>query len=342
MKEKFNSIDLFKFLMAIVVVVFHTNPFVHCESTLVNQIVIGIADISVPFFFMASGYLLAVRWGDTRQQKEKCIQKTLYSTVCLYAVWTLLSLPLTIYGYVTSDNNIVNCIFSYIKYFFFVGRLYNSYHLWYLLAMIYALLAMWILIHHGKSTSYLLMTGAFFYLIYLVFAWIRRGEDVSGLLAGAGRAFDFVFNNGGVFTGLLYMSIGIFFREHRRLNMPVGAAGIVAGILIKYGLSQEMGNILAAVMFFALVLNIRLRDSKGYILLRNLSKYIYLLHLLCFSLYTVVIIRQPNKLGVDSFIATFAMAVLFSAAIIYGKELIKIKKKSSKSGTVMETVEMRL
>lgn len=70
MKEKFNSIDLFKFLMAIVVVVFHTNPFVHCESTLVNQIVIGIADISVPFFFMASGYLLAVRWGDTRQQRE--------------------------------------------------------------------------------------------------------------------------------------------------------------------------------------------------------------------------------------------------------------------------------
>ena len=116
----------------------------------------------------------------------------------------------------------------------------------------------------------------------------------------------------------------------------------MAGILIKYGLSQEMGNILAAVMFFALVLNIRLRDSKGYILLRNLSKYIYLLHLLCFSLYTFVIIRQPNKLGVDSFIATFAMAVLFSAAIIYGKELIKIKKKSSKSGTVMETVEMRL
>ena len=255
---------------------------------------------------------------------------------------------MTIYGYVTSDNNIVNCIFSYIKYFFFVGRLYNSYHLWYLLAMIYALLAMWILIHHGKSTPYLLMTGAFFYLIYLVFAWIRQGEEASGLLAGAGRAFDFVFNNGGVFTGLLYMSIGIFFREHRRLTPAncdahrtesifqtrSSVAGIVAGILIKYGLSQEMGNILAAVMFFALVLNIRLRDSKGYILLRNLSKYIYLLHLLCFSLYTFVIIRQPNKLGVDSFIATFAMAVLFSAAIIYGKELIKIKKKSSKSGKI--------
>ncbi len=78
MKEKFNSIDLFKFLMAIVVVVFHTNPFVHCESTLVNQIVIGIADISVPFFFMASGYLLAVRW-EIRVSREKNAFKRLFT-----------------------------------------------------------------------------------------------------------------------------------------------------------------------------------------------------------------------------------------------------------------------
>lgn len=78
MKEKFNSIDLFKFFMAIAVVAIHTNPFAHCESTLVNQIVIVIEDISVPFFFMASGYLLAVRWGDTCQQRKKCIQKSLF------------------------------------------------------------------------------------------------------------------------------------------------------------------------------------------------------------------------------------------------------------------------
>lgn len=49
MKEKFNSIDLFKFFMAIAVVAIHTNPFAHCESTLVNQVVIVIEDISVPF-----------------------------------------------------------------------------------------------------------------------------------------------------------------------------------------------------------------------------------------------------------------------------------------------------
>ncbi len=323
MKEKFNSIDLFKFFMAIAVVAIHTNPFAHCESTLVNQIVIVIEDISVPFFFMASGYLLAVRWGDTCQQRKKCIQKSLFSTVRLYTVWTLLSLPLTIYGYVISDNNIVSCILSYIKYFFFVGKLYNSYHLWYLLAMIYAFLVMWVLIHYEKNTLHILMIGIFFYFIYLVLAWIRQSEEESGLLAGVGRAFDFVFNNGGVFTGLFYMSIGIFFREYRRNNVPVSVAGIVAGILIKYGLSQEMGNILAAVMFFALVLNIKLKNRKSYMILRNLSKYIYLSHLLCFSFYTFVIIRQPNKLGVDSFIVTFVLATLFSSAIICGKELTK-------------------
>lgn len=234
-----------------------------------------------------------------------------------------MSLPLTIYGYVISDNNIVSCILSYIKYFFFVGKLYNSYHLWYLLAMIYAFLVMWVLIHYEKNTLHILMIGIFFYFIYLVLAWIRQSEEESGLLAGVGRAFDFVFNNGGVFTGLFYMSIGIFFREYRRNNVPVSVVGIVTGILIKYGLSQEFGNILVAVMFFALVLNIKLKNRKSYMILRNLSKYIYLSHLLCFSFYTFVIIRQPNKLGVDSFIVTFVLATLFSSAIICGKELTK-------------------
>ncbi|MDE5697189.1 MAG: acyltransferase [Lachnospiraceae bacterium] len=327
MKEKFNSIDLFKFLMAIVVVAFHTNPFVHCKSTLVNEIVIMIADMSVPFFFMASGYLLAVRWGDTRQQREQYIQKTLLSTMRLYVTWTLLSLPLTIYGYIMSGNGIISCIVSYIKYFLFVGKLYNSYHLWYLLAMIYAFLAMWILIHWGKGVGSILATGVFFYAVYLLFGWNMQNDNVNDLLAAAGKVFYFVFNSGNVLTGMLYMSIGICIRERGRVSLEISIVGIAAGILVRYSLSQELGNILLSVMLFALILNIKLKDNAGYIILRSLSKYIYLLHLLCFSFYTFIIIRQPNKLGIDSFIVTFTLATVISAAVIYGKGFLKRKVK---------------
>lgn len=329
MKENFNSIDLFKFLMAMVVVAFHTNPFVDCKSVLVNEIVMLIADLSVPFFFIASGYFLALRWGDTSHQRERYIYKTFISAFRLYAMWTLLSLPLTIYGYVISGESIVHCVFSYIKYFFFVGKLYNSYHLWYLLAMVYALMAMWILIHYGKNTRHILLAGVFFYIVYLAFAWIRQSDSAGGLLSAIGSAFDFVFNKGGVFVGMLYMSVGILFREHRRMKPLVSMAGIAVSILVRYQLSQELGNILCSVMLFAVILNMKLSDHPCYFTLRRLSKYIYLSHLICFSVYTFVIIDQPNKLGVDSFLVTFFMSAVIAAVIIYVNGLLKIVRKGA-------------
>lgn len=320
MKERFNSVDLFKFLMAIVVVAIHTNPFVNCKNVLVDQIAIIIEDAAVPFFFMASGFLLALGWGGTSQQREMYIQRTLVSAVRLYITWTLISIPLTLYGYAMSGNSLVSCIFSYVKYFLFVGKLYNSYHLWYLLAMIYALLAMWIWVRRGKGTRYILITGAFFYAVYLVFMWIRQNDNANGMMAAAGNAFYFVFNNGIVFTGMLYMGIGIYIREHRGVSLLTSTAGMAAGILVRYGLSQEMGKIIFAVMLFTFVLKIPLSDCSCYSILRGLSKYIYLVHLLCFSFYTIIVIKQPNKLGIDSFFMTAVSATVLAAIILYGKK----------------------
>lgn len=78
MKEKFHLIDLFKFLMAIVVIVIHTNPFDKCTSIIVNEAATVIEDMAVTFFFMASGYLMAVKWGDICKQRENCTIPLIY------------------------------------------------------------------------------------------------------------------------------------------------------------------------------------------------------------------------------------------------------------------------
>ncbi len=158
---------------------------------------------------------------------------------------------------------------------------------------------------------------------------IRQSDSTGGLLSAIGSAFDFVFNKGGVFVGMLYMSIGILFREHRRIKPLVSVAGIAVSILVRYQLSQELGNILCSVMLFAVILNIKLPDHPCYFTLRRLSKYIYLSHLICFSVYTVVIIDQPNKLGVDSFLVTFFLSAVIAAVIIYVNGLLKIVRKGA-------------
>ena len=54
----YNSVDLFKFLMAIAVVAIHTNPIVHCKNEFVIRVTVMIEDWAVPFFFVASGFFL--------------------------------------------------------------------------------------------------------------------------------------------------------------------------------------------------------------------------------------------------------------------------------------------
>lgn len=320
MREKrLNSIDLFKFLMAIVVIAIHTNPFDKCTSAFINETAMVIEDMAVPFFFLASGYFIAEKWGDTAAERQACIQKTMISTFKLYCVWTLFHLPLTIYGYVQSGNSMLECVLSYVKYFLFVGKLYNSYHLWYLLSMLYALMAMWILIRRGKGIRHILAAGVFFYVVYLSFGEIQKHNDINGVLTVVGKVYNAVFNSGVVFTGLLYMGIGIYMREHRRPASLAAAVGIAIGVLIRYTLSSNAGNILSSVMLFALILNIQLPERSCYLELRMLSRYIYLVHLLCFSFYTFIMIRQPNKLGVDSFFVTLILAVAVSGAVIYLK-----------------------
>lgn len=80
----------------------------------------------------------------------------------------------------------------------------------------------------------MLMTGILFYAIYWLNEWVRHGNCNLALLKAAGNAFNYVFNNGVVFTGMLYMSIGIFCRENHRINPLSSILGIFAGILITY------------------------------------------------------------------------------------------------------------
>lgn len=111
-KEHFSSLDLFKFLLAIMVIAFHTNPFEQCQIPLIDEIAIVLADVTVPFFFCISGFLLARKWGRTKEERQTKIIKILIDTVKLYVIWTLISFPLSVYGYILSGNSWINCILS--------------------------------------------------------------------------------------------------------------------------------------------------------------------------------------------------------------------------------------
>lgn len=59
--KQYNSIDLMKLIMALVVVAIHTEPLVRCENIVVLNLYKAISDVAVPFFFIASGFWYLIK-----------------------------------------------------------------------------------------------------------------------------------------------------------------------------------------------------------------------------------------------------------------------------------------
>lgn len=156
--NKKNSIDLVKFIMALAVVAIHTDPLINCFNRNILEIYNQIVNLAVPFFFLASGYLLAIRMTSNFSSNED-IQRVKYQLckiIKMYLIWTVIYFPLAVYHYVSSKISLYGAILLYIRGFLFVGENYNSWPLWYLLSTIYAMIViiMILKVRGGQKSVY--------------------------------------------------------------------------------------------------------------------------------------------------------------------------------------------
>jgi peptidoglycan/LPS O-acetylase OafA/YrhL len=89
----FNSIDLTKFIMSLVVIAIHTHPIENCKNNNLLCAYDICVSLAVPFFFLAMGYLLAIKMdypygseNDLSRLKGKLIK-----IIQMYLMWTLFS-----------------------------------------------------------------------------------------------------------------------------------------------------------------------------------------------------------------------------------------------------------
>lgn len=320
-KKNFNSIDLWKLFMAVAVVAIHTNPIVTWTNPAAVGIVVMIEEWAVPFFFIASGFFLFYHMQKPYKENIRRIDGYLWKIIKMYCVWTLLSLPVTIYGYRISGNGLVSCVLSYIKYFLFVGKLYNSYHLWYLLALIYALAAIRFLVKRGLKPMAVSAIAFVVYAVSEMMVWLEKNID---LIGGAAQKlvflYQYVFNSGGVFAGMIYVSAGMLIAYYGvRIPKWIGVCAIIAINFGKFFTQAEISRIIMPVevsILFASLLTVELKDSGIWKTCRDISTVVYLSHLMIFSIYTILILGNPNKLGLDSFLVTLIFSILNALLLI--------------------------
>ena len=304
--------------MAFCVVAIHTGPLFNCKDVVLLSIYDSIVRCAVPFFFIASGFLLGKKYDDSKDLNvfDKQIRKILK----MYLIWTLIYAPLELIHAFLSGTSLIREILVYIKQLIFVGDHYNSWPLWYLLSTIYGLA----LIYYLKKKN---LSNAGLFGISVVFMLVSFGIDsfvsighLSGVLFNVQKLIKITICNGRILQGLFFIPFGMLLSE--KSNVFLSILLFVFGFIGNCLLDGFLGSIfltISAIGLFGIVKNIKLPSKPMWKHLREYSTIIYLIHMYVWTIYYMFAYGEKT-FGIDSFIFTSIVSLLISIIYIFAKE----------------------
>lgn len=202
-KLNLNSLDVLKLVMSIVVIAIHTDPtyYYNGEVKLVYNLICSFA---VPVFFLASGYLISMKFKFSDSHDHIFIRQ-LKKDGILYVKWMLIYTPLLIvHLFLTNDkwnaSLIINEGIKYFRNLILVGSQYNSYQLWYLLSLVYVLIIILLGSKNGKNSVQFLAI----LIIFVIFGTILR----IFLIDGVGFELLRLISTVGLFCVVIGIKIG--------------------------------------------------------------------------------------------------------------------------------------
>ncbi|MCH5279924.1 MAG: acyltransferase family protein [Lachnospiraceae bacterium] len=324
-----NGIDLCKFIMAFAVVAIHTQPLINCTNKYINEIFNLFVSMAVPFFFLSSGYLLAVKLQYPYQGKDDIdkIKKYLIRILKLYLLWMAIYFPIALGHYIISKTSIITSALSTIRGLIFVGEQYNAWPLWYLLSTVYALILIILLLQLKLTPKNILGVSLLISVISfgldLIMGFDEPAQPILRLLF---LLVKYSIGNGRILSGAIYIPAGMYL-AHKKIPNPVNFLLLVGGFTLNFFTNNSFVSsyllIVTSIGLFGIIQNIKLKDSSIYPQLRSMSTIIYLIHMYIFTFYYIIVYKQKTY-GPDSFIITSFIACLIS--VIY----IQIRKRVTK------------
>ena len=337
-KKNFESIDLMKFLCAILVVGIHISPFGNSDCITIKLLNFGIkqyiARIAIPFFFMCTGFLVFRKTDPECFSAKEGIQyaKKIYK---LYLLWTLIYSPLIIKGIISNKNGILYGTVKAIRNFIFAG---SFTHLWYLNASAFAVLLISILLHKKLKLSWIIGCSLGLYLIGLL------PQSYFGLLKSF-KAYPFIWNSAkilekiivttkdGLFDAFLFVGLGMLFAYRPiQLSSKASTIGFFCSMLLMLseaivltycnwirGCDMYLFLVPSSFFLFFLVTHVELKSHKIYRFLRSLSSLIFFIHIWI----SFFVKKVYGFWGIDAsktsllFISSLGMSIIVSCIIIY-------------------------
>jgi len=337
-KKNYNAIDLAKFISAILVVMIHVAPFGESNASTVVTLNFAVrkclARTAVPFFFIASGFFLYRKTSFKKFDIGPTL-KYVKRLAGLYLIWSLIYFPLNLILFRRDSEGMVHAFLIYIRNFFFAG----SYgHLWYLTALIFAVLLISFLLSRGKNIKSIILASSIFYLIGLLdqswYGLILPLKTAAPAVWKVLEAIIFCIVNtrDGLFDGFLFVSIGALFSQEKvKISKNASLVGFLVSLILLFTESftlrhfnfiknYDMYIFLVPTTFFAFsyVKQLELADSGKYKKLRNLSTLIYFMQLWVSPVAEVLLSKIDPSLGRSflRFLLTLFVTIILGLMVI--------------------------
>lgn len=321
-KTHYNSIDCAKVLFAVFVVGIHTlAPFTATLSIEAQRVTTALLSMAVPFFFVASGFLLGNKLNSTdREGQLVYLKKWIYRIGRLYLLWTLIYLPYAIYGFSLEKLSFIKSVAIYTRNIILVGENYWSWPLWYLLAMFIAGCIIYLLLRINIQRRYWYIIA-----VILAFGGVLIDELHANNWGGVNLYYSiFKTTRNGFFIGFPYIALGVFISSHGVRLHQIGLF-----VLLMIGFAAQLfdiplSNFVTIYALFALILGLHLPTRKDdlYINMRLSSSIIYFTHMLWVGL---LLLLFPKLLAIPLFVIAVTLSCLTAGVIIQYKEKGAVK-----------------
>ena len=332
--KNFKSIDLLKYILSIMVIIIHTNPFLSINKELGFYISYGICRIAVPCFFIISAYFYFSK-GITKENTIKYCKRLLI----LYFAWFIIAIPNIIYFRLyCGSNNILIKIFNLIKGFFFSSTFAGS---WFLTSCMFCGILFYFL-HKFKSKKFSFFVITFLSVLVYIFCVLGSsyGNFINNTCFNVIYVYwDKIFGSfqNGFIVGIPYFYVGSILYYN---NVKINNKSIITGLFISLFLlmievyfTHHLNLILyndcyflllpTSVFLFLLCKNSNI-NINNHIFLRKSSIIIYLSHFIFLAyIKGIAKIFHFEIANIYWFLSVLILCLLFSTLIIRFSEKIK-------------------
>ena len=334
--KRYSSLDIMKFISAILIIVLHTSPFSSYSKVLSFGFRNIITIVAVPFFFCTSGFLLFKKLSLLDQYEgEKYLKKYIWRLCLMYGLWSLVYLPFVIYGWLKDGQISLDEIVQYIKYFFFEGS-YST--IWFLPALIIAALICYLLHRRYSFDRVFLIAVPFYVLACLMTNYYGITETIPILkefMQNYYNFFDSVKN--GILFGFIFVALGGLFAESqgRKKNIVLifGAGIATLGLAIEsvlflifdfkqFGCDTKIFLIPFTMFLFSFLLQFDIKSNKIYIYLQKISLLLFLSQRIFISLANIFL---AQTIWVKNSLLYFVM--ILGLTWLFSDLFIRVSKK---------------